>query len=62
MPELPEVETVRQTLRNQILNEEIKEVKVYYAPIIENVSEDCFCKDLCNEKLTDIKRYGKGKQ
>lgn len=59
MPELPEVETVRQTLRNQILNEEIKEVKVYYAPIIENVSEDCFCKDLCNEKLTDIKRYGK---
>lgn len=59
MPELPEVETVRRTLEHQILNEEIKDVKVYYDNIIENVSTDEFIKKLKGECITKINRYGK---
>lgn len=35
MPELPEVETVRQTLRQFILDEEILGIDVYYDKIIK---------------------------
>lgn len=59
MPELPEVETVRRTLEQQILNEVIKDVKVYYDKIIENVSVNLFICKLKNERLIRINRYGK---
>lgn len=59
MPELPEVETVRKTLEHQILNEEIKNVVVYYDKIIENVSTLDFINKLKGEKLIKINRYGK---
>ena len=36
MPELPEVETVRNTLKKQLLNKRIKDVKVLYSNMIEN--------------------------
>lgn len=58
MPELPEVETVRQTLRRQILGVTITNIDVLYPNIIkEDVLE--FKKKLIGEKLVEIDRKGK---
>ena len=59
MPELPEVETVKEILKKQIIGKTIKEVKVYYEGILENVSKEDFCKLLINEQIVNIERYGK---
>ncbi len=59
MPELPEVETVKEILKKQIIGKTIKEVIVYYEGILENVSKDDFCKLLINEQIVNIERYGK---
>ena len=59
MPELPEVETVKNTLKNQIINKQIKTVKVYYPGIIANKQPKDFIKELENETIQDIKRKGK---
>ena len=58
MPEIAEVETVRNTLKNMILNKEIKEVKIIYPKMIESNIED-FKKILIGKKFIDIKRNGK---
>ena len=59
MPELPEVETVRQTLLHQIKNEKIKDIKIIYRGILENTTESDFCTKLTNQSIKDILRYGK---
>ena len=59
MPELPEVETVRNTLKNQILNKQIIDVKVFYSGIIENISVNEFINSLKNQIIIDILRKGK---
>ena len=59
MPELPEVETVKNTLKKLVLREKIKEVKVLYPSIIEGISPDEFIKKICNQTINDIKRRGK---
>ena len=59
MPELPEVETVKETLKNQILGEKIISVDVFYEQIIDESSRIMFKELLLNETLTDILRYGK---
>ena len=46
MPELPEVETVKETLKRKVLNKTIKNVRVIYPNIIENVDTDTFIKKL----------------
>ena len=56
MPELPEVETVRRVLLDEILNLNIVNVRLLYKPIFEN-SEKANC--LINNHFTDIKRKGK---
>ena len=58
MPEIAEVETVRNTLKNQILNQKIKEVKVLYNKMLESDLQD-FIKTLTNNQFLDIKRRGK---
>ncbi len=58
MPELAEVETVRNTLKERILNKEIKDVNIIYSKIIESDLEE-FKKVLRNNKFIDIKRKGK---
>ena len=40
MPEIAEVETVRNTLKNRILGKEIKKVSIYYPPIIQSDIEE----------------------
>ena len=58
MPEIAEVETVRNTLKTRVLNKRIKSVDVYYNPMIES-DLDSFKKDLVGESFIDIKRRGK---
>ena len=58
MPELPEVETVKETLKKQILKKKIKSVKVLYDGIIATNVND-FQKNLLNEEFIDITRRGK---
>lgn len=59
MPELPEVETVKETLKKEVLNRVIKEVEVYYENIIAYPGIDEFKKSIKNQKINDIERRGK---
>lgn len=59
MPELPEVETVKETLKRKILNKKIINVEVMYSKIIEYPSKEQFKKELINQTIIDIKRKGK---
>ena len=58
MPELPEVETVRQTLRVQLLGKEIADVKVLYDRIIVSDKEE-FKTKLIGKRINEIHRMGK---
>lgn len=58
MPELPEVETVRRTLKNLVLNKKITSIDVRYPNIIEDdISE--FVERCTNQTINDIDRAGK---
>ena len=59
MPELPEVETVKNTLKIDIIGKTILDVSINYAKIIKNVSSEEFRKSLINQTFIDIKRKGK---
>ena len=59
MPELPEVETVKETLKKKVLNKIIKDVRVIYPNIIENVDSNTFISNLKNQTIIDITRRGK---
>ena len=58
MPEIAEVETVRNTLKNMILNKEIKGVNVLYPKMLDSSVEE-FKSILPGKKFIDIKRNGK---
>ena len=59
MPELPEVETVKNTLKRLVLNKRINNVKVLYPNMIEYPSVEEFIKELKGKTIIDIKRRGK---
>lgn len=59
MPELPEVETVKEALKKQVLNKTITDVNIIYHNIIEYPTSLEFKKSIINEKIYDIKRRGK---
>lgn len=58
MPELPEVETVRQSLRKKILNKKIMEVNLYYDKIIKT-DLSFFKKNIVNQTIQEVERLGK---
>lgn len=58
MPELPEVETVKNTLKKHLLNRTIKNVEVIYQRMILTPLEE-FIKIINNVTIVDIKRKGK---
>lgn len=58
MPELPEVETVKLTLKNFILNKYIESVEVLYERIIED-DVNSFIDTISHQRIIDIERYGK---
>lgn len=58
MPELPEVETVKETLKRRILKKRINKIKVLYDGIIaSNIDE--FKSNIVGQTINDIKRLGK---
>ncbi len=57
MPELPEVETVKNTLKRQILGKKIKNVKILYDGIIATNKNEF--KNIIGREILDIKRRGK---
>lgn len=59
MPELPEVETVKETLKTKVLNRKIVNVNILYPSIIETPSISEFKKKIIGEEIIDIKRRGK---
>jgi len=59
MPELPEVETVKNTLKRQILNKKIKIANIYWNNIIAFPEADKFKKQIENQQINDILRRGK---
>lgn len=59
MPELPEVETVKNTLKKNITNKKIININIFYANIIENTDTETFKKSIINQTIIDIKRRGK---
>lgn len=58
MPELPEVETVRNTLKRQIVSKKIKKVTILYKPIIASDLKE-FERILPKKEIKDIGRIGK---
>jgi formamidopyrimidine-DNA glycosylase len=58
MPELPEVETVRRVLSNEIVNTTIVGIDVYYPNIIED-DLDYFKNNVIGKKITSLSRLGK---
>ena len=59
MPELPEVETVKENLKKRLINTKINDVKVLYNNIIAYPDTNTFEKTLENKKVKDITRRGK---
>lgn len=58
MPELPEVETVRRTLKNFVLKKKIVSIEAIYPKIIED-DPTVFIKAVSNQTINDIDRIGK---
>ena len=58
MPELPEVETVINTIRPHIINKEIEKIEVYYDRLVQS-NLDEFKTKLINQKFINVTRYGK---
>ena len=58
MPELPEVQTVLDTLESKIKNRKIVDIKILYKPIVE-CSEKRFKKALIGQRFKKFKRRGK---
>lgn len=60
MPELPEVETVRQILiKSGIINQTIQKVEVFNSKLIKNISEKEFVDLLLEQTIHKLERKGK---
>ena len=59
MPELPEVETVKENLKKRLINKKINDVKVLYNNIIAYPDTNTFEKILKNRTVKNITRRGK---
>ena len=59
MPELPEVETVKNGLLKKVKGRRILKCRVLWDGIIAYPSKDEFIKEIANQKINDIERRGK---
>ena len=67
MPELPEVETVRQILRREIIGKIIQKIEIYKpkdetnkrVSLIKKISEEEFVNLLAGKTIHEIERKGK---
>ena len=59
MPELPEVETVKNGLKTKVLNKKITNCQILYKGIIAYPDKNAFIKEITNQTINDITRRGK---
>lgn len=59
MPELPEVETVKESLKLRLVGKKINNVRVYWDNIIAYPKKEDFIKNIIDQNINDIKRRGK---
>lgn len=59
MPELPEVETVKETLKRQILHRKIIGVRLYYPKLIEFPTSTEFEQQIIGQTIQNMHRRGK---
>lgn len=59
MPELPEVETVRQSLKLKLVGKKIKKVSILWDNIIAYPSKEEFIRNITNKTILDVQRRGK---
>lgn len=59
MPELPEVETVKETLKKRLVGKTIKDVSIYHDNIIEYPKVLEFKRRIINQRINNMNRYGK---
>ena len=59
MPELPEVETVKEALNQTVKGQTIKEIELRYESMIKNMSADEFKEKLINQTIQEVSRRGK---
>ncbi len=59
MPELPEVETIRLTLKNLIIGKKITNITVFYSKIIKDKTVEDFKKTIIGQEIRGIRRIGK---
>lgn len=59
MPELPEVETVKESLKPRLVGRKIKSVNILWDNIIAYPSKEEFIKNINDKIIIDIKRRGK---
>jgi len=59
MPELPEVETIRNELLPALVGKRITQVTVFDAKVINRPSVEKFCQHLIGQRIEDIQRRGK---
>lgn len=59
MPELPEVETIKETLKSKLLNHTIKGISIYYPNLIEYPSAKEFEQKIIGERIHNLDRRGK---
>lgn len=59
MPELPEVQTVINNLKKNVLNSKIDNISIYYPKLLKNSTESEFKNFLNNETIINITRQAK---
>ena len=59
MPELPEVETVKESLKKRLIGKKINNVNIIYDNIIAYPKVNDFIKNIKNQKIIDLHRRGK---
>jgi formamidopyrimidine-DNA glycosylase len=59
MPELPEVETIRLTLKPKIIGRTIVKGEVLFTKLIQNQTVDDFLTKISHKKINDLDRRGK---
>ena len=59
MPELPEVETVKESLKLRLSNKKIIRARVLWDYIIAYPNKDELIKEIANQTISDVKRRGK---
>ncbi len=59
MPELPEVETIRNELKPHLIGHKFTEIIIYDSKLILQPSIEEFCRKLMGQTIADIRRRGK---